>query len=110
MTVHSVVRLMTSKNNGDKNNTEKEEEARKALLKAVNAFTPSETTFEIGSKGKATGTALMKDRRKAFTKVRERAVVPTSIVEPEPEIETAPLADGDDIEVRAKLLLNSCAR
>ena len=41
--------------------------------------------------------------------------MPTSIVEPEPEIETAPLADGymadgDDIEVRAKRLLNSCAR
>ena len=114
MTVHPVIRLVTSKNDGDEGNTEKEEKAHKALLKAVNAFTPSKIAFEISDRGKTIGAALMRDRRKALTNVWERAVVPTSIVKPEPEIEAAPLADEDmadedDIEVRAKFSLHNCA-
>ncbi|KAF8210309.1 P-loop containing nucleoside triphosphate hydrolase protein [Mycena galopus ATCC 62051] len=42
------------------------EEARKALLRTVNTFRPSETVFEVGSKGNTANAALMKDRRKAL--------------------------------------------
>ena len=90
---------------------EAEEEKRKSLLKAVNAFSPAETVFEIGSRGKtAAGASLMKERRKALGKARERAaLVPVaSIVEEEKmaisganerdgDVE---MADEDDLEVR----------
>lgn len=103
--LHPVIRLMRGKTGDDEG--EKEEEARKALLKAVNAFTPSETVFEIGNRGKTASAALMKDRRKALSKARERAIPSTSIIEPEPEIETAliagEMADEDEIEVRTKI-------
>ncbi|KAF8633418.1 hypothetical protein AX17_004589 [Amanita inopinata Kibby_2008] len=50
----------------------KTEEARKALLQAVNSFSPSETVFEIGSKNNAETAALMKERRKALNKSKHR--------------------------------------
>ncbi|KAF9501503.1 DEAD-domain-containing protein [Pleurotus eryngii] len=52
----------------------KAEEARQALLRTVNSFQPSETVFEIGTKGNAATAALMKDRRKALSKSRSRIV------------------------------------
>lgn len=52
----------------------KAEEARKSLLKAVNAFTPSETVFEVGNKTSSVNAALMKQRRKALQKSAARAV------------------------------------
>ncbi|KAG6869119.1 hypothetical protein C0993_001684 [Termitomyces sp. T159_Od127] len=54
------------------------EEARKALIRAVNSFTPSETVFEIGTKGNSTNAALMKERRKALNKSAQRALTSTS--------------------------------
>ncbi|KAL5524046.1 hypothetical protein ACEPAG_8219 [Sanghuangporus baumii] len=101
--VHSVLRLMQG--TSDDKDKEKEEEARRALLKAVNAFSPAETVFEIGSRGKTTGAALMKDRRKALVKARERTVHTTSIVQEEIEeaqkskpAEDIEMADEDEIE------------
>ncbi|KAG6897896.1 hypothetical protein C0992_009380 [Termitomyces sp. T32_za158] len=55
-----------------------EEEARKALMRAVNSFTPSETVFEIGTKGNSTNAALMKERRKAMKRSAQRTLVSTS--------------------------------
>jgi len=51
-----------------------QEQARQSLLRAVNSFTPSETVFEISSKGKANNSnaLLMKQRRKALAKSAQR--------------------------------------
>ncbi|KLO19427.1 P-loop containing nucleoside triphosphate hydrolase protein [Schizopora paradoxa] len=89
----------------------KMEEARTALLRAVSSFSPSETVFEIGNKAKAGKTAnsvgtaaLMKDRRKALAKARERAL-PTNVYAEDKEIEVAnnnvadvEMANDEDIE------------
>ncbi|KIM75501.1 hypothetical protein PILCRDRAFT_673146 [Piloderma croceum F 1598] len=56
----------------------REEARRKSLLKAVNAFRPAETVFEVGSKKDTANAALMKERRKALSKAAERAVVASS--------------------------------
>ncbi|KAH8119551.1 DEAD-domain-containing protein [Phellopilus nigrolimitatus] len=103
MTIHPVFRLMQG-TSGDEQ-AEKEEEARNALLKAVNGFSPVETVFEIGNRGKSTSAALMKDRRKALQKARERAVPSASIIEEERQEENVAvpsmeveMADEDDIE------------
>ncbi|PAV19024.1 ATP-dependent RNA helicase DBP10 [Pyrrhoderma noxium] len=101
--IHPVFRLMRgSENTLD---AEKEEEARKALLKAVNAFSPAETVFEIGSRGKSASATLMKDRRKALEKARIRATPVVSIVEEEIEensnrarLDDVEMADEDEIE------------
>lgn len=103
--IHPVFRLIRgSENTLD---AEKEEEARKALLKAVNAFSPAETVFEIGSRGKSASATLMKDRRKALEKARIRATPVVSIVEEEIEensnrtrLDDVEMADEDEIEVR----------
>lgn len=50
-----------------------EEEKRKALLKAVSSFRPSETVLEIGTRGNTETAALMKQRRKALSKAVQRA-------------------------------------
>ncbi|KXN92443.1 ATP-dependent RNA helicase DBP10, partial [Leucoagaricus sp. SymC.cos] len=50
----------------------KQEEERKTLLKAVNAFTPSETIFEVGNKVGSANAALMRERRKALQKSAAR--------------------------------------
>lgn len=70
------------------------EDARKELLKKVNAFRPSETVFEIASKNGAETAALMKERRKALDKSKQRRVLNAAIVETEPEDEM-PLASGN---------------
>ena len=81
------------------------EAARTDLLRAVNAFKPSETVFEMGSKSNSETAALMKERRKALQKSAQRAVVPTPTVKDEPEPGATPtmqdveMADEDDIVV-----------
>lgn len=80
------------------------EEARKALLRTVNSFKPSETVFEVGSKGNTTNAALMKERRKALNRSAQRALASTSAAaEEEPEEVIASgeveMADEDDIAV-----------
>lgn len=49
-----------------------EQQKRKDLLMAVNAFRPSETVLEIGARGNAETAALMKQRRKALSKAALR--------------------------------------
>jgi ATP-dependent RNA helicase DDX54/DBP10 len=49
-----------------------EDERRRALLAAVDSFRPIETALEIGSRGKNGNADLMKERRKALTKAKER--------------------------------------
>lgn len=83
------------------------EDARKALLRSVNSFKPSETVFEIGTKGNATNAALMKERRKALSRSAQRALASTSTAaqdEPEAELvvsgKEVEMADEDEIAVR----------
>jgi ATP-dependent RNA helicase DDX54/DBP10 len=71
--VHPV--LMRGK---DAKQKREKEARRKSLLKAVNAFRPAETVFEVGSKKDTANAALMKERRKALSKAAERAVVASS--------------------------------
>ncbi|EPQ57229.1 DEAD-domain-containing protein, partial [Gloeophyllum trabeum ATCC 11539] len=58
-----------------------QDQARKALLQKVNSFRPTETVFEIGSRGKTESAQLMKERRKALEKAASRAVVPITPVD-----------------------------
>ena len=88
------------------------EEARTALLKVINSFTPTETVFEVAhkahkGKGPETAAALMKERRRALKKAVDRAAL-ASISKEEPEEEEreglpsqeVAMADEDDIAVR----------
>ncbi|KAG5733691.1 ATP-dependent RNA helicase DBP10 [Termitomyces sp. T112] len=81
-----------------------EEEARKALIRAVNSFTPSETVFEIGTKGNSTNAALMKERRKALSRSTQRTLTsttPAAQEEPDEFVSTGntiEMADEADIE------------
>ncbi|KAF7288706.1 ATP-dependent RNA helicase DBP10 [Mycena chlorophos] len=59
-----------------------QEQARQALLRTVQAFTPSETVFEVAGKGNTANAALMKERRKALERAAKRRV-------------TAPIVDAD---------------
>lgn len=88
-------------------NTHTMEAGRQALLRAVNAFKPSETVFEIGGKKNMANAALMKERRKALEKSVQRsqaaslAVTDQDVDEDDalPVSESKPLemADEDDI-------------
>ncbi|KAG6861101.1 hypothetical protein C0995_004038 [Termitomyces sp. Mi166 len=84
----------------------KVEEARKALMRAVNSFTPSETVFEIGTKGNPTNAALMKERRKALNRSALRTLASASSATQDEPDEFVPLdhatemADEADIAVR----------
>ncbi|OCH92289.1 ATP-dependent RNA helicase DBP10 [Obba rivulosa] len=61
------------KDGGDASAKILEEARRNALLRAVNSFRPSETVLEIGARGNAETSTLMKQRRKALTKAAQRA-------------------------------------
>lgn len=75
-----------------------QEEARKALLRSVNSFTPPQTVFEIGTKGNAANTALMKERRKALSRSAQRTFPSTSsVIQDEPVVEVSP--SGKDVEM-----------
>ncbi|KAG9094198.1 ATP-dependent RNA helicase dbp10 [Ceratobasidium sp. 370] len=76
--MHPVLELVgATTRTGDGSNAVHVEAARMAMLKTVNGFRPSETVFEIGTRGKkAAGAALMKDRRKALEKVQKRTAAP----------------------------------
>ncbi|KAJ7346657.1 P-loop containing nucleoside triphosphate hydrolase protein [Mycena albidolilacea] len=83
------------------------EEVRKALLRSVNTFRPSETVFEVGSKGKnnTANSALMKDRRKALQRSAQRrlsaSVLAAAEEDSEPEAGPAgvemEMADEEDL-------------
>lgn len=72
--IHPVLTLMREGDDG-KEDTREMEEKRAAIVRAVSAFKPAETVFEVGTRGKAAtaNAALMKERRKALAKAVERA-------------------------------------
>ena len=74
----------------DANEKRKKEEARKNLLRSVNAFRPGETVFEVGSKANSENAALMKERRKALNKSTQRSLASSSMADPKTD------SDGDD--------------
>lgn len=65
--------LFRSKDGTDMAKKILEEKKRKELLMAVSSFRPGETVLEIGARGNAETTALMKQRRQALSKARLRA-------------------------------------
>ncbi|KAG1813712.1 P-loop containing nucleoside triphosphate hydrolase protein [Suillus variegatus] len=69
--IHPVLTLMQDGDDG-KEDTREMEEKRAAIVRAVSAFKPAETVFEVGTRGKAAtaNAALMKERRKALRKGR----------------------------------------
>lgn len=87
----------------DADQKRKIEEARKNLLRTVNSFSPSETVFELGSKGSSANAGLMKERRKALERCAERTSLSASKVEAESEQDNTTsnqhveMADEDDI-------------
>ncbi|KAH7339679.1 DEAD-domain-containing protein [Rhizoctonia solani] len=85
------------------------EAARMAMLRVVNGFRPTETVFEIGTRGKkVAGASLMKDRRKALEKAQKRVGGTTSAAAEDQEealdedeavgVVQLEMADEDDIE------------
>ncbi|KAI0374114.1 DEAD-domain-containing protein [Pilatotrama ljubarskyi] len=52
-----------------------EEARRRALLKVVDSFRPTETILELGARGNAETAQLMKQRRKALSKAAQRAAL-----------------------------------
>ena len=101
-----------------------EEAKRRALLKVVDSFRPSETILEIGARGNAETAALMKQRRKALTKAAKRASLASTsaaamvadggqgdaVHEPEDsEGEEPEMADEADIAVRILSDFRLCA-
>lgn len=66
----------------DASQRRQEEERRKVIMKTVNSFRPNETVFEIGTKGNANAenAALMKQRRKALSKAKQRAEIASTSV------------------------------
>lgn len=113
--MHPVLALMQSTGEAglDSHLDERETEAkRRAIVRAVSAFKPSVTVFEIGARGKTNaGTlALMKGRKKALAKAAEKAgPSPVAVKETSPSrdenIEEGgeadiEMADEDDVVVR----------
>ena len=101
-----------------------QESKRRALLKLVDAFRPTETILEVGARGNAETAALMKQRRKALSKAAQRASLASTsaaaLVAAEEEEEDAggerygsdggsdgaEMADEAEIAVRALLCLS----
>lgn len=82
--------------------------SREDLLASLASFKPSETVFEMGSRGKTAGALLMKERRKVLAKAAPKpipVVVPEDIdndagmksAESQDDVE---MADEQDIQVR----------
>lgn len=79
--------------------------ARDALLRIVGSFRPTETIFEVGSRGQNEAAALMQNRRKALGKAAIRAQPATFPQTSEdspliPITKGMAMADEADIEVR----------
>lgn len=65
--------------------------ARAALLAKVNSFTPVETVFEVGTRGKTPGAQIMQDRRRELAVIKKKQSVP----KPKP-------AESDDETIEAE--------
>ena len=59
-----------------------DEAKRRALLKIVDAFRPTETIIEVGARGNAETAALMKQRRRALSKAAQRASLASTSATP----------------------------
>ncbi|EJU04250.1 DEAD-domain-containing protein [Dacryopinax primogenitus] len=71
--------------------------SKAALLMAIDSFKPQETVFEIGSRGKTAGATVMKDRRTALSKARQRvSEISTGKDEEDQGDENSGDGDGDD--------------
>ena len=87
-----------------------EDKRRHALLAAVDSFRPIETALEIGSRGKNGNSDLMKERRKALTKARERRKIiqvtdgGVGVAENEDHSREVEMADESDIDVCSTIL------
>ncbi|KAF9465035.1 ATP-dependent RNA helicase DBP10 [Collybia nuda] len=80
------------------------EEARKALLRTVNSFKPTETVFEVGTKGNTTNAALMRERRKALNRSTQRALASTSNIVEDEHMETISSIEvemADEVDIAA---------
>ena len=107
--IHPVLRL---KGYAVGKNTAVEDERRRALLATVDSFRPIETALEIGSRGKNGNADLMKERRKALTKARERREI---IQEPdggvcagESEDPSRQVEMADESDINVCLTILSC--
>lgn len=93
------------------------EQARASMMAVVNAFRPTETVFEVGSRGKTPAAQLMRDRRKAMQKsVNARRLIEEDESDELPELEeeeaakeklaatrsSIPVVDADDEEVEVR--------
>lgn len=76
-----------------------QEDARKALLRTVNSFRPSETVLEAGGKANVANAALMKERRKALQKSAQRALASTSTAAQDDVVEDVIQAGGKEVEM-----------
>ncbi|QRV93891.1 DEAD/DEAH box helicase [Ceratobasidium sp. AG-Ba] len=97
--IHPVLEFIGVANIGaSRVGTEETEAARMALMKAVNGFRPSETVFEIGTRGKkSAGAALMKDRRRALQKAQKRTITLNTVESDASESEVDPEADTEGV-------------
>ena len=116
--VHPALSLMQQTEDGEATTSLDEEKAKEdkrlAMIRAVSAFKPAETVFELGARGKGgTANALMKERRKALAKAVERTVVSASSSgaadadneDPIPQCDVdMEMADEEDIAVRMFLV------
>lgn len=94
----------------DKSKDRADEEARQALMRSVNSFTPSETVFELGTKGNSANAALMNSRRKALSKAKPRTQRAAAEEHGDEEVAVAssskiPMADVEDISVSSSCQL-----
>jgi ATP-dependent RNA helicase DDX54/DBP10 len=80
-----------------KSNMHTNGKSREDLLKTLATFKPSETVFEIGSRGKTAGALLMKERRRALAKSTSRTTV--SLVEKDEESTEDDEGDRVDVEM-----------
>lgn len=72
------------------------EQSRADMMAIVNSFTPTETVFEVGARGRTSASQLMKERRKAMVKSH----MARALVEEEEEGEDAMPEVPDDEEER----------
>ncbi|KAI6033165.1 P-loop containing nucleoside triphosphate hydrolase protein [Pisolithus orientalis] len=102
---HPVLALMqyTLEGNAD-NGLEEErsrEEKRLSMVRAVNSFMPTETVFEVGTRGKANAetAALMRERRRALAKTAERTRLSTAAAEESVVNDDDYTMDNDNVEI-----------
>ncbi len=107
---------------GRSSDSDAQNRARAKLLAKVNKYSPAETVFEVGSRGKTPGAQLMQVRRKDMAKITKKKPVRSAEAEDEdeemepelPEIDEGSDesgADEDDIAVRprsSRRLPNTC--